>query len=120
MGDLIIKAGAICIEDQKLLIVKPKKKPFWIQPGGKYEPGESTEACLRRELREEGNVELKSFTHYNNYNIDKAAHSDNPLRLELYFVRYAGIFVPSSEIEKMEWMSREDFESKKYNLSPIF
>ena len=50
--DLIIKAGALCIDDKKLLIVKPESKPFWINPGGKYENNESTENCLRRELRE--------------------------------------------------------------------
>ncbi len=114
------KAGALVIKDKKLMIVKPHGKPFFINPGGKYETGESAEDCLKRELKEELKVKLNSCQHYNTYNITKAAHSGKSLSLELYHVTIKGDPQPSAEIERVEWLSVDDFESKKFNLAPSF
>ena len=116
----IFKAAALIIKDKKLLIAKPIGKPFFINPGGKYEEGESPEECLKRELKEELEVDLVSSKHYKTYNIAKAAHSDNPLTLELYFVNYIGQIIPSAEVEMVRWLSKKDFEDSKYNLAPSF
>ncbi|NCF75465.1 MAG: NUDIX domain-containing protein [Xanthomonadaceae bacterium] len=114
------KAGALIIKDKKLMIVNPTGKPFFINPGGKYEAGETAEECLRRELNEELCVELKSCEHYKTYDITKAAHSDNSLSLELYVVVIEGEPIPSAEIGTIGWMSQEDFQNKKYNVAPSF
>lgn len=51
-----VAAGAV-LRDQKLLIARRKPgeslQGFWELPGGKLEPGETAEQCLRRELDEE-------------------------------------------------------------------
>jgi len=116
----IRKAGALIFSEQKLLIVKPQGKPFFINPGGKYEIGEMAEDCLRRELQEELQVELKSCKHYKTYAIAQAAHSKQPLSLELYLVEIEGEPRASAEIEKIAWLSRTDFANKKFNLAPSF
>jgi 8-oxo-dGTP diphosphatase len=55
-------AAAIIAADGRYLIAKRKANThlggFWEFPGGKQEPGESMEACLRRELQEELGVEI--------------------------------------------------------------
>ena len=107
---MIRKAAALIIKDKKLLIVKPKDKPYYINPGGKYEQGETAEQCLKRELLEELQINFISFKYYKTYNFEKAAHADVPLVLELYFVDIVGNIAPFSEIEKVDWLSREDFE----------
>lgn len=116
----IKKAGALIINNKKLLIVRPKEKLYFINPGGKYEGNESAEDCLGRELKEELQISLASFKHYKTYDISKAAHSNYPLLLELYLVEFKGNITPSSEIEVIEWLSQEDFKNRKYNLAPSF
>lgn len=54
----MIKAGTIILRDSRLLIAKPKTNPFWIFVGGRIEPGETHEQCLRREIREELSAEI--------------------------------------------------------------
>ena len=50
----IVKVGLAVFSEKKILMVRSKKgeKVFYF-PGGKVEPGESDEECLKREAREE-------------------------------------------------------------------
>ncbi|WP_206184518.1 NUDIX hydrolase [Thermoactinospora rubra] len=48
--------GAIVVDGDRLLLVRRGRPPgqgLWSLPGGRVEPGESDEAALRREVREE-------------------------------------------------------------------
>lgn len=58
---LIVTAGVIR-RDDTVLIARRESGPLagrWEFPGGKLEPGESPEACLARELREELGIEVE-------------------------------------------------------------
>lgn len=46
--------------DDKVLLIKPKKRE-WGLPGGYREKGETPSACLKREVFEEANVEIKNI-----------------------------------------------------------
>ncbi len=116
----IRKAGALIISEKRLLIVKAFEKPFYINPGGKYNQDETAEHCLKRELGEELQIILTSYKHYRTYKFAKAAHAKEPLLLELYLVAYSGKIAPSSEIEHFEWMDKEDFYRKRFNVAPSF
>ncbi len=53
--------GAI-VRDHSILLVKHREdksgRTYWIIPGGGIEPGETEEECLKREMREETNLEV--------------------------------------------------------------
>lgn len=53
--------GAI-IRDHQILLIKHQEndtgRSYWILPGGGIEPGETEEDCLRREMKEETNLDV--------------------------------------------------------------
>lgn len=51
------EAGAICLRDGKVLLIRSNKKPHsWLFPKGHIEVGEKPEECAIRELEEETGV----------------------------------------------------------------
>ncbi len=56
-------AIAIIRCDDRVMICRRKAEDtfggYWEFPGGKFEPGESPEACIRREIREELAIEIR-------------------------------------------------------------
>jgi len=57
--------GAI-VRDHKVLLIKHQEndtgRSYWILPGGGIEPGETEEDCIRREMKEETNLEVEVAT----------------------------------------------------------
>ena len=52
-------AAAVMRDDKgRLLLVRKRGTVYFMQPGGKIEPGENARSALIRELREELNLEL--------------------------------------------------------------
>ena len=62
-GQPLIVAAAVALRDDKVMICQRRPGVHnglkWEFPGGKLEPGESPEAALARELREELDVEAE-------------------------------------------------------------
>ena len=56
-----VSAGIVCRNGKILICQRPKGKSlagFWEFPGGKLEEGESLQGCLKRELKEELDIEV--------------------------------------------------------------
>jgi 8-oxo-dGTP diphosphatase len=80
---------------------------LWEFPGGKCEPGESLEDCLRRELKEELGVDAvigpEVFTVTHNYP-DRS--------VELHFLSCTFLNSPVALLgQEMRWVAREDLGS---------
>ncbi len=57
-----VGVGAVIARDGEVLLVKRKHEPLrgrWSLPGGAVEVGETLQACLTREMREETGLEIQ-------------------------------------------------------------
>jgi mutator protein MutT len=104
----IVVTAAVIERDDRVLVTRRLEgthlEGYWEFPGGKCESGESLEACLRRELREELAVEaiiggeLLSTTH---------AYPERKVELHFFSATIAGN--PVAQIgQQMQWVRRED------------
>lgn len=55
-----VRAAALVLKDDKLLVIKDPSRGCFQLPGGKVEHGESLEEALKREVKEEINCSVKS------------------------------------------------------------
>ena len=82
---------------------------YWEFPGGKCEPAETLESCLRRELREELAVdavigqELLATTH---------AYPERTVTIHFFAVTLRGEPAPQMG-QEMQWIPRADLRSLK-------
>ena len=113
------RIAGIIIKDGKLLMVKSSRyKEIWT-PGGKVEPGENDEQCLRRELKEEINVELKGMKFFKEYISESFYVPDRMVTQRIYIVSVKGVPIADSEIESIVWLTKQDFKKKKYPMIPL-
>ena len=108
-------AAAIIEKDSRILIAKRRKGDTlggkWEFPGGKIEPGETPEECLKRELKEEFDIEteigaLFISTVFIYYLV--------PIELLAYKVKHISGDFKINEHDEIAWVSAQDLDS--YNL----
>jgi 8-oxo-dGTP diphosphatase len=101
----IHKAGLLHLEDGRVLLCRKKRDTsLLILPGGKFEPGESAEQCLKRECREEmGDVEILNLEHLGDYESPAAGQEGKIVEIALYAGDLKGDPVAHSEIQELVW-----------------
>jgi mutator protein MutT len=110
---LVVLAGVIR-RDGRVLVTRrldgTHLAGHWEFPGGKCEPGETHEACLRRELREELNVaadvgpEVLATEH---------AYADRTVRLHFRECRIDGDPQPMLG-QDIRWVTREELRGLRF------
>jgi len=109
---ITVTAGILTDGGRVLICQRPATGRFplkWEFPGGKVEDGESPEACLRRELREELAIDAEVGPEI--YRTEYRYPNGFALRL-LFFriLRYAGM--PTNRaFERIEWARAADLTS---------
>jgi 8-oxo-dGTP diphosphatase len=97
--------AAIIEKDGKILIARRKKndplKDKWEFPGGKIEPNEKPEECLRRELLEELGVDTRVGEFINSSKYEYAHISIELLAYKVYHL--SGAF-KAQDHEELKWV----------------
>lgn len=109
----IVKHAAVILKDGKYLVTREKGDDFWKNVGGEIDGEETVEECLKREIREELSVEMVGTPEYyfSTPVTDTESEPKRKLVINLYKVEIKGEPKPSSEIEEIHWLSRDDFDS---------
>jgi 8-oxo-dGTP pyrophosphatase MutT (NUDIX family) len=107
----IDKVAWVHTENGRVLSTRSRGKDVYYLPGGKREPGESDEACVRREIREELAVELKPETLRKLGVFEAQAHGNPPgvgIKMACYDAEYSGELRASAEVAEFIWLRYAD------------
>ncbi len=121
-GKFIVASGPVIIEDNKLLVVKDNKDPFYKLPGGTVKEGESLEkGCLRR-AREEINADIeivRSLMPHILYENPKTKE-----KMIIILINYLAKLNNKEEIRPLppsrdiKWIDIKDIKQGRGNVSP--
>ena len=86
---------------------------YWEFPGGKRESGESWKTCLRRELREELGIAVRSITPYGRM---RHEFEDGTVSFRVFRCAIARGKPRPLDAQALQWVARGDL--KKYRFPP--
>ncbi|MDZ4799027.1 MAG: NUDIX domain-containing protein [Bryobacteraceae bacterium] len=115
MSTDIVKAGLLVIRDNRMLLCrKSRDTSLLIVPGGKLDPGESDEACLRREVAEElgPTLEIQNITYTGTYRDVAAGAEHRTVEVRLYQGDLSSEPAPHAEIAELIWFAPTDDPSQ--------
>jgi len=118
----IHKAAGVIIRDRKLLVSRSTGKDFFVAPGGKLEHGETSQEALKRELKEEQNIDIDvdALSVLGTFNAIAAGHEaqQQTLQMDVWVVSsYHGEPTPSAEIAENRWVNSQ---TQDIELGSIF
>ena len=114
--EMIQVTAAIITHNNELLIARRKSGGHlpgkWELPGGKVEPGETPEECLRRELNEELGIdaEIHEFFGESPYKYERGE-----ILLMAYRVSWSGEMNPTAH-DEIAWVPANEINN--YDLAP--
>lgn len=116
---LLVAACALVDIDGRVLIAqRPEGKNLaglWEFPGGKVEPGETPEACLIRELKEELDISVAAAC-LSPFVFASHTYDDFHLLMPLYLCRRWEGFVRPVEHKALKWVFPAEFD--RYPMPP--
>ena len=111
---IVVVTAAVIERDGAYFVTRRQRgvhlEGLWEFPGGKCEPGESLEDCLRRELREELGVEAEVGRE-----IFTVTHEYPERSVELHFMACTLHGTPAPLLgQEMRWVRREGLRSLQF------
>lgn len=115
---MIDKVGGIILKDKMILVQRKKNnREECIIPGGKREGQETVFETLKRELREEIEVELLEAKFIGGYE-DIAVFSNQPIHVQVYLTKTKGEIKCQNEIKEAIWIDR-NYKEKGIKVGSI-
>jgi 8-oxo-dGTP diphosphatase len=126
MTNIMIAVGAV-IEDKKgrILLVKhvPARRGYWqgkwICPGGKLEEGETIEEGIKREVKEETDLDIELTRQLIPF--DRVVKETNKVVLHVIYIDYmarlvAGKLKPASDVGEGRWVEKKSLSQLEPEL----
>ena len=109
--------AAIIISDNKVLIAErapgQNLAGKWEFPGGKIEPGETPQECLKREIREELEVDIDVMDLFGE---SIYAYQSGTIKLIAFWCQWISGDFKLSVHSRIEWVTRQQLEL--YDFAP--
>lgn len=118
MTSMIEVAAAIIENEQGQILIARRRQGksqegLWEFPGGKLERGETPEACLRRELLEEMNIEIAP---YEPFGVNEHDYGSVQVRLFAYKAKFVRGVIRLTDHDEYRWAGVD--ELKEYAWAP--
>ncbi len=119
-------ASCVFIEDNKILLQKRTDDGTWAFHGGSLDLGETFEDCLKRELKEELNIELLEYKLIDIFSGSFLRHiypnGDETYSIDvLYLVtKYKGEITPDKdEVEEVRWFPLDNLPDNIFHSDKL-
>lgn len=105
--------------DGRTLLVRKRHTTIFMQPGGKIDPGETTQSALVRELKEELgiSVEIHSLVPLGQFLAPAANEAGVMVDAALFMVECDQAVQPAAEIEEAVWV--EPDAPRDFPIAPL-
>jgi 8-oxo-dGTP diphosphatase len=102
-----------------MLLVRKRGTSKFMQPGGKFEPGESSEQALLRELNEELGYELdlRDLQYVGRFSSAAANEAGHLVDCDVHFTVVTSEGVAAAEIEELVWIDPARMD--EVDLAPL-
>ena len=111
---LQVTAGLLWRDGRALITKRPEGKHLaglWEFPGGKQESGETLEACLEREMKEELGIEVRVGKHL--YTVHHE-YEDRRISLHLFLCTHLEGDLKPLDFQEIKWVSYEDLPQYRF------
>jgi 8-oxo-dGTP pyrophosphatase MutT (NUDIX family) len=106
MTPIRIAAAVILDETGRTLLVRKRGTQAFMQAGGKIEAGEAPLDALRRELREELEIEIgpDAPDYLGRFSAPAANEAGHMVEAEVFLLRLSQPVQPAAELEEIRWV----------------
>lgn len=112
------KIAGIIIKNKKLLMCRKYDESHFIMPGGRILENEIPEQTLKRELKEELNLELVSMEKFKTWEATHFKDKNKLVKMETYFVEIKGKPKATNEINEIAWID-SNYKKKGLKVASI-